>query len=121
MATLPLKARKFFKSESDSFSSSDKFKSPRLSLQRFFERSKLRRGFVSNFDIHAEFDEPDSLNLPADDDDASSDEIAGNKNGLDSSDEECFEVAKPRLRRRHSFSTVESMAKTLIEKVGFVQ
>ena len=117
MASIPMKARKLFKSDSEAHVSAEKVKSPRLGLHRFFERSKLRRGFASNFDIHKELEELETVQQ-SDDAILSSD----NNNSIvfdsDVNIDEGIKVVKPQLRRRHSFSTIESMAKMLIEKVG---
>ena len=110
MASLSFKARKLFKTETEAYMSSNKVKHPRLGVQRFFEKSKLSRGFSSNFDIHRELEEIESSQQ--------SDEVdIANNNELSNFDRNGGDVAKPPLRRRHSFSTIESMARTFIEKV----
>ena len=121
MATLPSRLPKVLKSTSEDYQSFAKPKSPRLSIRRFLEKSKLKRGFVSSFDIPQELHElecperenvGDALNY-----DVSVDE---NNKKIDENHNEVFVSPKPRLRRRHSFSTVASMAKVLIEKVCFL-
>ena len=78
---------------------------PRLGLEKFFQKSKMKRGFGSNYEISS---------------------ILGDSNSFDEGytrpDKEVYDDTtveiKPRLRRRHSFSTVEMITQLYRDTVS---
>ena len=110
MSSFAIRPRKVGKTDLDSSDMPSVRVNPlRLSLQRIFEKSKIKRAFSSTFDlsresIDSEFDCMMTSQDTDSDHDADYDDV--------------FEVEKPKLRRRHSFTTIQAMAQTLIEEVS---
>ena len=80
---------------------------PRLGLEKFFQKSKMKRSFGSNYEMNSMLGDSNSFD-----------------EGYTTPDKEVYDDTtveiKPRLRRRHSFSTVEMITQLYRDTVSSI-